>query len=184
MNNLRNINSLREKYKFEEYDDRYPDLYDAERDRILQKLAGKVIKIQHFGSTAIKNVGGKGVIDILIESNQPNIQEVSEILTREFGYEYRKSGSYGKRLFHQIEVNGRRYHIHLVSFNDNETVKVLAFRDFLIQRPDLAREYSEIKRLASNYALKMNTKKDMKQIYMSTKKPAMNKIVRIMKAGN
>ena len=57
-------------------------------------------------------------------------------------------------------------------------MKSLAFRDFLNKRPDLAKEYSDIKRLASVRALKMKTKEEMKRVYMDTKKPVIDKIIR------
>ncbi|MFH1543064.1 MAG: GrpB family protein [Patescibacteria group bacterium] len=180
MSNLRDLTSLKEKYRFEEYDDNYPELYDSEKDRIRKALVGIEIKIHHFGSTSIKNVGGKGIIDIFIECSQSDIQEVSKILVPKLGYEFRASGGNTNRLFHQIEIEGRRYHVHLTDFDNDEVIRSLAFRDFLNKRPNLAKEYSDTKRLASVRAIKMNTRKEMKQVYMATKKSVINKITRMM----
>jgi GrpB-like predicted nucleotidyltransferase (UPF0157 family) len=182
MNNLRDLTSLKEKYRFEEYDPRYTNLYDAERDRILRELGQINLNLHHFGSTAIKNIGGKGVIDIFIECSKSDIKSVSGILTSKLGYEFRESGGNKDRLFHQIEINKRRYHVHLTDFGNEEITKCLAFRDFLNSNSELAKEYSEIKKLASEKALEMDNKDDMKQIYTDTKKPVIDKIMRLLSA--
>jgi GrpB-like predicted nucleotidyltransferase (UPF0157 family) len=181
MKGLRDLASLKEKYKYEEYNPDYPDLFNIEKKRILSQLNEIDNKIHHIGSTAIQNIGGKGVIDIFIECNKSDIQKVSKILINKLGYEYRKSGGNKNRLFHQIEIKGRRYHVHLTDFNNEEIIQSLTFRDFLCTHSKLAKEYSEIKKLASARALKENNKDDMKRVYTDTKKPVVDKIIQASK---
>ena len=57
---------------------------------------------------------------------------------------------------------------------------MLAFRDYLRENPELAREYSEVKKQASKLALQMKTKDEMKAAY-AYKKPFVDKINKELK---
>lgn len=180
MTNLRSKSSLIKKYKFEEYSSEYPILYRKEKQRILSKFQKVHCKVHHFGSTAIKNVGGKGVIDIYIEAAKSDIKQISNMLIEQLGYEFRSTGGNKERLFHQIEISGRRYHLHLAEYGNKDLQQCLKFRDFLNKHQDLAAEYSNIKRKAACLAQKQKSKNEMKQIYMQTKQPIIDKVVALM----
>jgi GrpB-like predicted nucleotidyltransferase (UPF0157 family) len=174
-NLLRTRQSLIKKYSFEEYDPIYHELFKKEQQRILTILADIKINIYHIGSTAIPGVGGKGVIDIAITSNLADHKQITARLLK-LGYEFRKSGGDKNRKFHQREFKGRRYHVHLSEFKNINAQRAIAFRDFLRNNPQLAKEYSDIKKQAAKQALKMSTKDEMKLVYAQVKAPVIDKI--------
>ncbi len=106
------------KYVFKPYSKIFPELFEKEKERILAYIKGLLI-IEHVGSTAIANLGGKGIIDIAIAVNKKDIDFLSKQL-QDLGYEYRPTFSTQDRLYFIIyqsdsEEEARRYHIHLTS---------------------------------------------------------------------
>jgi len=176
---LRTLPSLRSKYAYEPYDPIYPSLFEQEKAALL-KLNLRKPHIYHIGSTSIPGVGGKGVIDILITVDSSILAETSKQLIKA-QYEFRESGGDQNRLFHQKEVNGRRYHVHLSPCNAESAIKAVAFRDYLRTDQQLAQSYSDIKMKAAKQALKQDTKDAMKQIYAETKAPVIEQILEKVK---
>ncbi|MDH5450572.1 MAG: GrpB family protein, partial [Candidatus Bathyarchaeota archaeon] len=48
-----------------DYDFQWPILYKEEKCRILEVIGHKVVAIEHVGSTAVPDLGGKPIIDIM-----------------------------------------------------------------------------------------------------------------------
>ena len=105
----------------------------------------KVIRISHIGSTAINGILAKPIVDILVEiATDEDIIAVAEIITSSgfikmseskgrisFNYGYTESG-FAEKV----------YHLHLRYVGDNEE---LYFRDYLIDNPEIAKEYQQLK---------------------------------------
>ena len=175
MKKLQSITSLQQKYTYKPYQKNFPELYEAEKTRISNGLTNIKCDIYHFGSTAIPGVGGKGIIDIIISTDYKNLVEITNRLIN-LGYEFREGGGNENRRFHQTEIQGRRYHVHVTNFNNPELIEAIAFRDYLIENPKLAQEYSEVKKFASEIALQQTTREGMKTAYALAKKPVIDKI--------
>lgn len=168
-----NNSLLVEKYTFKPYSEQFPILFEKEKTQIvklLNKLSIEFI-IEHFGSTSIPGVGGKGIIDIYLLVDSSNLELISQVLQQELGYEYKESGGTTGRLFHQVIRDTQKYHLHQSDFNSENFTESIAFRDFLRKKPDEAIEYSKIKQKASEVALTKSTKEEMKQSYMKVKQP-------------
>jgi GrpB-like predicted nucleotidyltransferase (UPF0157 family) len=76
------------------------------------------------------------------------------------------------------------FHVHLTYFESPDRSKSISFRDFLRTHPKLAQEYSQIKLKAILEAKKFRKKKDKKEAYMNTKKPVIEKILKLMTGKN
>src|SRR5258706_15598010 len=48
------------------YDPRWPALFEREADRIQAALAGRTVRIEHTGSTAVPGLVAKPIVDILL----------------------------------------------------------------------------------------------------------------------
>lgn len=168
------------KYTYKPYDKNFPEFYKNEKLRLESFLQNIPHRIEHFGSTAIPDVGGKGIIDIYVVTEKPLLQTVSQKLALA-EYEFRESGGNADRLFHhRITYNGNEqqiYHVHVTYFGNDDFERELAFRDFLIANPDWAKKYSDIKQKASEEALKYDDKDKMKEMYMQTKLPVIEDIL-------
>ena len=111
-----------------------------------------VIRIEHFGSTAIPGLAAKPVIDILVEvsSLDETKKQIVPILKSE-GYDYfwrpeLFDGPPVYAWFIKRDSEGKRtHHIHIVEA-DSKLWDRLYFRDYLREFPAEAKRYEEIKR--------------------------------------
>ncbi len=132
-----------------EHDPRYKDWYEAERASVLSVVGGdNVLRISHFGSTAVEGLVSKPTVDILLELDgrcdtvrtTGDLEAAGWLLMRReaapfalvFNKGYTPSG-YAERVFH----------LHARYFGDWDE---LYFRDYLSAHPDIARKYGGLKR--------------------------------------
>lgn len=85
------------KYTFKPYRTIFPQLFEKEKEKILLSIKN-ILKIEHIGSTAVPNLGGKGIIDIAIASKKEDMENISREL-QDLGYEFRPSFSTAERLY-------------------------------------------------------------------------------------
>lgn len=141
------------KYIWKPYDPLYIKLYQEEKER-LENILGKRVNIQHCGSTSIPGLGGKGILDIVLGTENNNLKEVAKLL-QENEYEYNPQEGNKDRLFYEYTYcgnNPRKVHLHLVILNSKEWINQLAFRNYLLKNPRKAVTYSEIKKEAVRQA--------------------------------
>lgn len=155
------------------YNDNYPKLFEAEMNRILSVL--HYVDVQHFGSTAVPGLGGKGYIDIYVIAPKDKLNETSKAIQNKLNYEYKERASIlGERLFHKRVVldekeNQNIYHLHLTYPENTDYIQSVKFRDYLRNNPLKALEYERIKKVASLKANKQKTRESAKRVYMDTK---------------
>lgn len=142
------------KYVFRKYSARFTVLFEQERAKLKKILPNA--SIEHVGSTAIPGLGGKGIIDITIETPKEKLEQFIRKL-KKAGYEERPQHRPDKnRVFLQkiIKSKGkeRRIHIHLV-FNKRYLDTFIAFRDYLRDHKEERDEYAELKKKAVKLGL-------------------------------
>ncbi len=140
------------KYVFKPYDKNFPELFRKEKVRI-NSLVKTAVAIEHVGSTAIPDLGGKGIIDIAIAVNKQDMDLVTKQL-QILGYEFRPTFSTPDRAYFIIDLadpeeGKRRYHLHLTYFESNDWKNLIEFRDYLRKHPEEAQEYADIKKKAA-----------------------------------
>jgi len=142
------------------YNPDWPRMFELEKNHLFSCLPHDLVRrIEHFGSTAVPNLSSKPIIDMLVEvtSLEETKNIIVPILTFQ-GYEYfwRPTGGddvppYYAWFIKRDSQGCRTHHIHMVE-HDFEHWDRLLFRDFLIEHPDIAKEYETIKvRLAENF---------------------------------
>lgn len=140
------------------YDPCWPELFEKERRHLLSCLPADLVKrIEHFGSTAVPGLPAKPIIDILVEvsSLDETKQRIAPILEAQ-GYDYFWRPSFGDDTppfyawFIKRDRDGNRtHHIHMVEAQFEHWDRLL-FRDYLIEHPDVARQYGNIKKKLSD----------------------------------
>ncbi len=144
-----------QKYVFRKYNPHYRNFFRAEKKKLTKNL-GSSAKIEHIGSTAIQDLGGKGILDIVVGVSKSKLAEAKKKLEKA-GYEFREKASHPGRLFFRRNYpykNGkRRIHIHLVKFEGTDWEEIVYFRDFLLKHPKAVEEYIKIKKEAVKKAL-------------------------------
>ncbi len=171
----------KKKYIYKPYSKIFPDLFQKERNRIVSSLTN-ALAIEHVGSTAIPNLGGKGIIDIAISVAQQEM-ELSCKMLQNLGYEFRPSFSTPDRFYFitylsDPEEGSRRYHIHLTYPDSKEWQELIGFRNYLKIHPEAVDEYARIKQQAANAA-----HQDGEQ-YRKMKEPIISKIRAFIKESH
>ena len=127
-----------------EHKDFWEDWY-AEEEGLLKPLFNPTARISHIGSTAIRTIWAKPIIDILVEvPRECNLSDIKDLLT-DSGY-ICMSQSDDRISFNKgYTENGfadKVFHLHLRYAGDNDE---LYFRDYLIEHTALAARYEEMK---------------------------------------
>ena len=139
------------------YGSKWPDMFEQEKDHLLKCLPNELIKrIEHFGSTAIPGMAAKPIIDMLVEvtSLEQTKEKVVPVLEAQ-GYEYFWRPTFDDTppfyaWFIKRDSKGiRTHHIHMVE-KDFEHWDRLLFRDYLIEHPQAARQYHDLKLKLAN----------------------------------
>ena len=140
----------------------YLELHQKEWERTAEEtiqmlkniLGSTVIDIQHIGSTSIKNISAKPIIDIAVAvSDFGDILSKRDELERN-GIIYRFEESPKQLLFvmGDFEKDTRSHHIHVVLYDSDEWNNYINLRDYLNFNIKAAKEYEEVKlRLAEQY---------------------------------
>lgn len=162
-----------DKYVYKPYSQIFPELFQKEKARISSSLKN-ALAIEHVGSTAIPNLGGKGIIDIAISVNKKEMESASNTLQK-LGYEFRPSFSTADRFYFVTyladpEEQSRRYHIHLTYPESKEWKELIGFRDYLRTHPEAMEEYANLKKQAASLANQDG------QYYRKMKEPLFQKI--------
>jgi GrpB-like predicted nucleotidyltransferase (UPF0157 family) len=111
--------------------------------------------VEHFGSTAVPGLAAKPIVDVLVEVTDLEATKTQIVPILEArGYEYFWRPTHGDdgppfyAWFIKRDPHGgaRTHHIHMVESSFAEHWDRLLFRDYLIDRPEVAREYAALKR--------------------------------------
>ena len=136
-----------------EYDPNWEKEFQDEKKRIVQVLGDKVVGIEHIGSTSIRGMAAKPIIDIMV--GVKNLNEVSKFVNplSEIEYEYVHKPEFKDRSFFRKGLwRQGTCHLHICEINSSEWIDKILFRDYLRLHPNLAKEYASLKKeLATNY---------------------------------
>lgn len=159
---------------FVPYNKNYPKIFLAEKKR-LQKSLGD-ISIEHFGSTAVPGLGGKGYIDIYI-SVPKNEMKVYSNKIQQLEYEHRPDGDVGdERIFHKRKSAGVTYNLHVTYLGAENLRTCKAFRNYLRAHPKDLKAYAKAKKEAAKIANNTENRHEAVQAYMKSKSDIIQKI--------
>ena len=129
-----------------DYDPGWPAAYRAESARLLRAATGRLLRIEHIGSTAIPGLRAKPVIDIMAAT--ATLSAARSLLPRlmALGYAEIATGM-PMRLFLSCQrgAAGLACHLHLVEATTWADRHERHFRDHLIANPDNAAAYGALK---------------------------------------
>lgn len=147
-----NLGTFHNEVKILPYNRAWPEIFQQEKIRI-SKACPSLKGIEHIGSTSIKNLDAKPIIDIMLGHQSKNPMEEFVGPMQSLGYDY--LGEYGipERLFFVLKHNGHNIiHCHMFAYDNWQWKRHVFFRDYLRQHHDVAQEYLELKlRLAQQY---------------------------------
>ena len=128
----------------------FADWYEEEKASILSVVDAKdIVRINHIGSSAIPNIKAKPVVDILLElDGTANVDRIVESLKRiDLGVEVsmKKENPFEYLLAKGMTVDGFAEKVFLLHLRYAGDWDELYFRDYLLENPDVAKEYSSLK---------------------------------------
>ena len=162
--------------ELEEFDENWFKEYEKEKEFLQEKLGESAKEIHHVGSTSIKGLMAKSVIDILVVIDDlNNISEIEEKLS-DFGYSNRgHQGVEDRYFFAKGPEDARTHYIHFVEKNSNTYYNLVLFKKYLIEHPEYITKYCDIKKdLAVKYA-------DERKKYTSGKSDFISEVIRLAK---
>ncbi|MDO5433790.1 GrpB family protein [Eubacterium sp.] len=131
-----------------EHNPDYKAWYEEEKQQIISKVKPEnLIRISHIGSTAVKGLTAKPIVDILLEINGAcGVSAIIEVL-KTLGWRLMSQEDDPVKLsfnkgYTPEGFADRVYHLHVRYFGNWSE---LYFRDFLIAHPDVAGEYERLK---------------------------------------
>lgn len=131
-----------------EHNSKYKDWYEIERKSLCERFKENILRINHIGSTAVKDLIAKPTVDILMEiSKDADVYKLENEL-KDMGWilmnssetpDFRLTFNKGYTKFGFAE---KVYHLHIRYIGDYDE---LYFRDYLIDHEETAREYEKLK---------------------------------------
>ncbi|WP_347860900.1 GrpB family protein [Salimicrobium sp. PL1-032A] len=128
------------------YNEAWPKQFESEARSIQAAMNHTPAFIHHIGSTSVPELPAKPIIDMM-----PIVAHIDEVdhyndAMKHLGYE--AMGTYGieGRRFFRKGGDSRTHHVHVFEAGSPEAERHLAFRDYLINRPDVAFSYGTLKR--------------------------------------
>lgn len=127
-----------------EHDDRWEEWFREEKEAI-QKLLPAKSRISHIGSTAIRGIWAKPIVDLLIEVSDKAAFSMAKATLAEKGYllmsDSGERASFNKG-YTEHGFAERVFHLHLRLLGDHDE---LYFRDYMNAHPEAAKEYETLK---------------------------------------
>jgi len=132
-----------------EYNPCWPKLFSKEQQRIRCALGDLALDIEHIGSTAVKGLAAKPVIDVMVAIRKVGYFSTCIKLLTQAGYEYAPEHEtiLSDRCYFRRHVNNVRIcNLHLVKKDSVAWNDLLLFRDYLRTHLDEAFTYANLKR--------------------------------------
>lgn len=141
--------------RISDYSDNWVLMYQEEVQILSRIFGDKIIRFEHFGSTSIKGLKAKPVIDMMCIVKDINKIDSYNDKMSSLGYDVAGDwGIEGRRLFRKGGEN-RTHHIHFYQNDNPQITRHLIFRDYLRSHPEEVDRYSRFKEKLS--ALYENT---------------------------
>ncbi len=116
------------------------------KEEIEKCWAGNILDIRHVGSTAIKSICAKPILDVAVRLKSIGQLDVKALT--DLGYEYCGARNESKT-YHLFVLRGDKQlslrHIHCYDNSEREFDLLVGFRNYLNEHLDAALKYQEIK---------------------------------------
>jgi len=142
--------------KIENYNLNWESEFYHLRSVIGSAIGPLILSIEHVGSTSVKGLAAKPIIDIdVVIADDQNLSDVIQGLEK-IGYFHQEEWSFaGREAFgrknafvpwERKNTNWMEHHLYVCNIGSKELARHLAFRDYLREHPEAAKEYEELKK--------------------------------------
>ena len=129
------------------YDEKWDEAFEDIRKELSEALGDLSQRIEHVGSTAVRGLSAKPIIDIdvviddtsLLPKVVEALQSIGYIHEGDLGIPGREAFKYDKK------EHLMKHHLYVCAKDSAELKRHLSFRDYLRSHPEAVCEYSRIK---------------------------------------
>lgn len=142
-----NIGLKRGYLEIMDYREDYAKTYEKEKEQLLEIYKGKISAIDHVGSTNIKNIKSKPIIDILIQTDDlEDFKNYTESNVEGDVYTVKKEPTMGGDYLIRKEEDGKvKAFIHVYKTGDMNGITSIMFRDYMNSHEDERKRYEKLK---------------------------------------
>jgi GrpB-like predicted nucleotidyltransferase (UPF0157 family) len=136
--------------KLENDYDTWKRMFEEEKS-ILNSIFNNSFEIEHVGSTSVKGLAAKPIVDIAIGVN--SLDELNQYMAKlKERYTIKENLNYKELLLIKETKNETFFLIHVLLKNDIRYQNMIKFRDILINDSKVLKEYEQLKQdLAKKY---------------------------------
>lgn len=144
---MENVGLKRGYLEIMDYQDNYPVIYEKEKNELLKIYGDRISFIDHVGSTSIKGIKSKPIIDILIQTdNLSDFIEFTEINVEGDIYTVKKEPTMGGDYLIRKEEDGKvKAFIHVYKTGDMNGITSIMFKDYMNKHEESRRAYEKLK---------------------------------------
>jgi GrpB-like predicted nucleotidyltransferase (UPF0157 family) len=120
--------------------------FNEEKKLLEDILSDIAISIEHIGSTSVRGLGAKPIIDIMI--GVYNLKEVDDFieLLSNIGYEHVFHKEFpNRRFFRKGLWRAGTHHLHIYKYESEEWNSNILFRNYLRKHPNVRNQYNQLK---------------------------------------
>lgn len=158
--------------KIEKYNPNWELEFYKEKENLTKIFGDLAIEIEHIGSTSVKGLSAKPIIDIAVALNKlEDFEKVKERFQKE-PYSIKEDSDDGEILVRKGSEENRTHFIHVMEICSKRYKDTIAFRNYLRKHEEAMQEYEELKKdLATKYA-------DNRKMYTSSKNEYIKSIIK------
>jgi GrpB-like predicted nucleotidyltransferase (UPF0157 family) len=159
------------------YSAEWPHQFSIVAQQLHAVFAGRVVQIEHIGSTAVPGLCAKPVIDVLLGA--PSLNDIEAVIPQLAAEGYAYVNKYEtelpmRRYFVKPQVQMLRVHLHAVCAGSVFWNEQLAFRDALRASTQLRDAYGDLKRRLAR------THEQDKAAYTAAKAPFIVQVLNVL----
>ncbi len=151
----------------EKYNSEWPGMFKIAAAKI--KNAAVTLAVDHIGSTAISGMLAKPIIDILVTVEPGFLDKMVKPMSL-LGYQFKGENGISGRAYFTKPKNSQSAAIHVHAFETGfrEVKRHLAFRDYLLAHPEIAKNYLDLKlRILSRPNITRDEYQNLKQEFLA-----------------
>ena len=153
-----------------DYRPEWDTMFKVESKKIKKILGKNCVGVYHIGSTSVKDLPAKPIIDIMPVVKDISLVDAHNGEFEALGYECRGEFGIPGRRFYAKGGDNRTHHIHIFEqSNQTDIQRHIAVRDYLNAHSDTAAKYAALKKkLAAEFPFDNDGYCDGKEEYMKS----------------
>ena len=130
-----------------DYQTNYPAIYEKEKEELLRIYKDRIKQIDHVGSTSIKDIVSKPIIDITIQTDDlDDFKKFTESNVEGETYTVKKEPTMGGDYLIRKEEDGKvKAFIHVYKTGDMNGLTTIMFRDYMNTHEEEKKRYEKLK---------------------------------------